>query len=112
MSQEQLFDEKMRRLALRQLRLKHYYPHIILYVGLAIFGLLLVWSAGSAYIQSGQSDLQLFLLTHSNSLLSFIVGWLLFIVGGFLARRKLRAMKTNADADVQKARDEVATWRR
>jgi cell division protein FtsW (lipid II flippase) len=111
-SQEQLFDEKMRKLALRQLRLKAYYPHIILYVGLAIFGLLLMWSAGSAYIQSGQSDLSLFFLTHSNSLLNFIVGLVIFIVGGFLARRKLRALKNNADADVTKANSEASTWRR
>src|SRR5258708_4379533 len=102
----------MRQMALRQLRLKRYYPQILLRVGLAIFGLLLVWSAGRAFIQFGQPDLKLFFLTNPMSLLNFIVGLLLFIVGGFLARRTYRAMKTNVDADVQKANFEASTWGR
>ena len=101
----------MRRLALRELRMKHYYPQILLRSGLAIFGLLLVGSAVSGFVQ-GSSDVMTFYLTHVMAFLSLVVGIVLFIVGAFLARRTYQAMKTNADADIQKARGEVATWRR
>jgi len=111
MSKEPTVDDKMRQMALRQLRLRVYYPQLLLRGGLAIFGLLLVWNGISGFFQAGP-DLVTFYLTHVMAFLSLVVGFVLFVVAAFLTRRTYRALKNNAQKDMEKANFEASTWAR